>query len=152
MDKYQIVTKLPLFLEKVIKVKTIYSTGAFGEPYRIEVSDDLLFEVRQAQSILNKLPWDGEMFLPVPIYPLGVDKQFNADIVVRKNSVSICIEGPEGRESLLDLFDNLLTIPDIYVSKGFKYDLTEHMFNLTPHDIDMITTWKGLKRKKSENY
>ena len=128
-------------------MKTIYSTGAFGEPYRIEVSDELLHEVRSAQSILRKLPWNGEMFLPVPITPLSVDKKLNAEVVVGKRVVSICVEGPEGRESLLD--DNLLDIPDIYVSKGF--DLIEHMFSLTAHDIDMIATWKTLKRKILEN-
>ncbi|MBU2060060.1 MAG: hypothetical protein KKB38_20310, partial [Gammaproteobacteria bacterium] len=78
-------------------MKTIYSTGAFGEPYRVEVNDDLLHEVRSAQSVLNKLPWNGEMFLPVPIYPLSIDKQLNAEIVVEKSLVSICVEGPEGR-------------------------------------------------------
>ena len=120
-------------------MKTIYSTGAFGEPYRIEVSDELLHEVRSAQSILRKLPWNGEMFLPVPIHPLNVTntlRSSHAEIVVGKRLVSICVEGPEGRESLLD--DNLLDIPDIYVSKGF--DLIEHMFSLTAHDIDMIAT------------
>ena len=132
-------------------MKTIYSTGAFGEPYRIEVDDALLEEVISAQRQLRMLPWNGEMFLPVPIYPLSIDKQLNAEIVVEKSLVSICVEGPEGRESLLDLSDNLLEIPDIYVSKGFEYDLIEHMFSLTPHDIDMITTWKALKRKKLEN-
>ena len=132
-------------------MKTIYSTGAFGEPYRIEVDDALLREVMSAQDTLRKLPWNGEMFLPVPICPLSVDKKLNAEIAVGKRLVSICIEGPEGRESLLDLSDNLLTIPDIYVSKGFEYDLTEHMFSLTPRDIDMIATWKALKRKKLEN-
>ena len=132
-------------------MKTIYSTGAFGEPYRIEVSDELLHEVRSAQSILRKLPWNGEMFLPVPIYPLSIDKKLNAEIVVGKKVVSICVEGPEGRESFLDGSDNLLDIPDIYVSKVFEYDLVEHMFSLTAHDIDMIATWKVLKRKILEN-
>jgi len=132
-------------------MKTIYSTGAFGEPYRIEVSDELLHEVRSAQSILRKLPWNGEMFLPVTIVPLSVDKKLNAEIVVGKRLVSICVEGPSGRESFLDGSDNLLDIPDIYVSKGFEYDLIEHMFSLTAHDIDMIATWKTLKRKILEN-
>ena len=132
-------------------MKTIYSTGAFGEPYRIEVDDALLEEVISAQRQLRMLPWNGEMFLPVPIYPLSIDKQLNAEIVVGKSLVSICVEGPEGRESFLDGTDNLLDIPDIYVSKGFEYDLIEHMFSLTPHDIDMIATWKALKRKKLEN-
>ena len=111
----------------------------------------MLHEVRSAQSILRKLPWNGEMFLPVTISPLILDKQLNAEIVVGKKLVSICIEGPEGRESLLDLSDNLLTIPDIYVSSEFEYDLSENMFSLTPRDIDMIATWKLLKHKNLEN-
>jgi len=132
-------------------MKTIYSTGAFGEPYRVEVSDVLLEEVRSAQRQLRMLPWNGEMFLPVPIVPLGVDKKLNAEIVVGKSLVSICIEGPEGRKSLLDYPDNLLTISDVYVSRGFEYDLNDHVFSLTSHDIDMIDAWKVLKRKKLEN-
>jgi len=128
-------------------MKTIYSTGAFGEPYRIEVSDSLLNAVMSAQNALRNLPWDGEMFLPIPIIPLTVDKQLNAEIVVGKNLVSIFIEGPEGRESMLNLSDDLLTIPDVYVSRGFEFDLSEHMFSLTPRDIDMIATWKSLKLK-----
>jgi len=133
-------------------MKTIYSEGAFGEPYRIEVSDDLLHEVRSAQRMLRMLPWNGEMFLPVPITPLSVDKKLNAEIVVGKRLVSICIEGPEGRESLLDGLDNLLEIPDIYLSRAFEFDLNEHMFSLIPRDIDVIATWKELKRKKLENF
>ena len=132
-------------------MKTIYSTGAFGEPYRIEVSDKLLDEVRSAQRQLRMLPWNGEMFLPVPIVPINVDKKLNAEIVVGKRLVSICIEGPEGRETMLDGLDDLLAIPDIYVSRGFESDLVENMFTLTPRDIDMVATWKALKRKKLEN-
>lgn len=132
-------------------MKTIYSTGAFGEPYRIEVSDDLLFEVRQAQSMLHKLPWNGEMFLPVPIVPLNVDKKLNAEIIVGKRLVSIYIEGPEGRETMLDDLDDLLTISDIYVSRGFDSDLIENVFSLTPRDIDMIATWRTIKRKNRKN-
>ena len=131
-------------------MKTIYSTGAFGEPYRIEVDDDLLHEVRSAQSILRKLPWNGEMFLPVPIISLNVDRKFCAEIVVGKKSVSICIEGPDGRETMLDDKD-LLTIPDIYVSRDFSYNLVENMFSLTPRDIDMIATWKKKYREKLED-
>jgi len=132
-------------------MKTIYSTGAFGEPYRIEVSDELLHEARSAQSILRKLPWNGEMFLPCPAIPLNVDKKLNAEIVVGKKLVSVCIEGPEGRESLLDGLDDLLDIPDIYLSKSFEFDLNDHMFSLLPRDIDVIATWKTLKRKKLED-
>ena len=132
-------------------MKTIYSEGAFGEPYRIEISDDLLHEVRSAQRMLRMLPWNGEMFLPCPAIPLNVDKKLNAEIVVGKRLVSICIEGPEGRESLLDGLDNLLTIEDIYLSKSFEFDLNDHMFSLTPRDIDVIATWKELKRKKLED-
>jgi len=133
------------------KLKTIYSTGAFGEPYRIEVSDALLMEVITAQRQLKMLPWNGEMFLPVPIIPLSIDKELNAEIVVGKTSVSICIEGPVGREIMLDGIDDLLTVPDIYVSKDFELTLSEHMFSLTPRDVDMIATWKGLKQKKLED-
>jgi len=133
------------------KLKTIYSTGAFGEPYRVEVSDDLLHEVRSAQRMLRMLPWNGEMFLPVPIVPLSVDKKLNAEIVVGKRLVSVCIEGPEGRETMLDNLDDLLTIEDIYVSRGFESDLVENMFSLTPRDIDVIATWRTLKRKKFED-
>ena len=132
-------------------MKTIYSTGAFGEPYRVEVSDALLEEVVSAQNTLRKLPWNGEMFLPVPIVPLNVDKRLNAEIVVGKTLVSICIEGPEGRESLLDGLDDLLEIPDIYVSRGFDSDLIENMFSLTPRDIDVIATWRTLRRKNRKD-
>jgi hypothetical protein len=133
-------------------VKTIYVEGAFGEPYRIEVSDALLEEVVNAQRTLKMLPWNGEMFLPVPTYPLGRDKQLSAEIVVGKRLVSICIDGPEGRETMLDYPDDLLTIDDIYLSKEFENDLVDNMFTLSPRDIDFIETWKERKLKNLENF
>ena len=133
-------------------MKTIYVEGAFGEPYRIEVSDALLEEVVNAQRTLKMLPWNGEMFLPVPTYPLGRDKQLSAEIVVGKRLVSICIDGPEGRETMLDYPDDLLTIDDIYLSKEFENDLVDNMFTLSPRDIDFIETWKERKLKKLENF
>lgn len=141
-------------------MKTIYSTGAFGEPYRIEVSDILLNEVRLAQRQLRMLPWNGEMFLPVEVVPLNIKKlshvslfkvsQYKAEIVVGKSLVSICIEGPEGRESLLNSSDDLLTVPDVYVSTDFENSLSENVFSLTQHDIDLIDTWKAVEREKLE--
>ncbi len=133
-------------------MKTIYVEGAFGEPYRIEVSDALLEEVVNAQRTLKMLPWNGEMFLPVPTYPLGRDKQLSAEIVVGKRLVSICIDGPEGRETMLDYPDDLLTIDDIYLSKEFENDLVDNMFTLSPRDIDFIETWKERKLKNLENF
>ena len=133
-------------------MKIIYVEGAFGEPYRIEVSDTLLEEVVKAQRALKTLPWNGEMFLPVPTYPLGRDKQLSAEIVVGKRSVSICIDGPEGRETMLDYPDNLLTIDDIYLSKSFENDLVENMFTLSSRDIDFIEVWKERKLKRLENF
>lgn len=131
-------------------MKTIYSTGPFGEPYRVEVSDVLLREVRLAQRQLRMLPWNGEMFLPVPIVPLTHDKQLRAEVVVGKSLVSVCIEGPEGRESMLDSYDDLLNIPDVYVSRYFDFSLSESAFSLTQRDIDLIETWKAFKRKNLE--
>jgi hypothetical protein len=133
-------------------MKVIFTEGAFGEPYRIEVSDALLEEVVNAQRTLKMLPWNGEMFLPVPTYPLGRDKQLSAEIVVGKRLVSICIDGPEGRETMLDYPDDLLTIDDIYLSKEFENDLVDNMFTLSPRDIDFIETWKERKLKKLENF
>jgi hypothetical protein len=132
-------------------MKVIYVEGAFGEPYRIEVSDALLEEVVKAQRALRMLPWNGEMFLPVPTYPLGRDKQLSAEIVVGKRSVSICIDGPEGRETMLNYPDDLLTIEDTYLSKEFENDLVENMFTLSLRDIDLIETWKEIKLKKLED-
>lgn len=132
-------------------MKTLFVEGAFGEPYRIEVSDDLLTDVRQAQQVLRRLPWNGEMFLPVPVSPLGDDKQLHAEIVVGKRGVSVCIDGPEGREALLNYGDDLLTISDVYLSKEFESDLTDHMFTLTLHDMDLIAIWGEEKNKKFEN-
>jgi len=131
-------------------MKTIYSTGAFGEPYRIEVSNDLLNEVIFAQEQLNTMRWECEVYLPVPIVPLNVDKHLNAEIVVRKNSVYICMEGPDGKELMLDDKD-LLDIPDVYVSRDFEFSLSDHVFSLTSRDIDMIATWKALKQRKFED-
>lgn len=144
-------------VDGVVRMKTIYSTGAFGEPYRVEVSDDLLIEIRMAQHALCKLPWNGEMFLPVPATLLNTEKftkaylGYDVEIVVGKVLVSICVSGPEGRETLLDLDDDLLEIPDVYVSREFEIDLSEHIFSLSLCDIDLIATWKALKEKNKEN-
>lgn len=133
-------------------MKIIYAEGAFGEPYRVEVSDELLNEVRTAQRTLKRLPWNGEMYLPVPSYAMNkladTYTKHTVEIVVRKTLVSICSEGPEGRETMLDYPDDLLSVPDIYLSKSFESDLLEHMFSLTPHDIDLIASWKQHKADK----
>lgn len=134
-------------------MKTIYTIGAFGEPYRIELSDKIIKETRFAQRVLRRLPWDGELFIPIDSVLLDnslIDRG-SVEIIVGKNIVSICTEGPEGRETLLDS-DDLLTIPDIYVSKYFEFKLKEFMLSLSLHDIDLITIWEQKKQSNLVNF
>jgi len=134
-------------------MKTLFVCGVFGEPYKLTIDDKLLNEVTIAQRTLKRLPWSGEMFLPIPIEPLQKNYQFKAEIVIRKNCIGIYIDGPESKEPVLDVGTDVLALPDIYVSNEFDMLLFDFIFSLKPDDIDLINVWreKSTKQKKFVN-
>ena len=122
-------------------MKTIFGCGAFGEPYRVDINDDTLYEAHVAQQYLRKLPWDGEFRIPAFSKRLGGQWcSEEIEIVVEKNCSWLSVDGPQGRENLLemDLFDT----DNIYLSKSFESSLPEFILSLTPRDMDLIETWK----------
>lgn len=130
-------------------MKTIYTEGSFGEPYRIIITDALLAETRKAQRALKHLPWNGEMFLPVDALHLDAEdgRVSHAEVCVSKQRVDLIVDGPDGRETMLTPSDNLLTISDVYLSIEFYFDLEKFIFILSEDDIRLIDGWKQLRDK-----
>lgn len=137
-------------------MKTLYVCGAFGEPYRVSLSDALLDETRKAQRVAKRLPWNCEMFIPVDAIRLGVsgdtERVQHAEICIGKDHSSLVVDGPDGRETMLSPDDDLLTIPDIYLSIDFYFDINNHIFSLSQGDIDLIEKWKLLHAQKLEKF
>ena len=138
-------------------MKTLYVCGAFGEPYRITISDSLLKEAHEAQRALKRLPWRGEMFLSVDAVRLGVsddtERVRHAEICIGKDHASLVVDGPEGRKSLLTpASEDLFTISDIYLSVDFYFDISNQIFSLSQGDMDLIEKWKLVHAKKFEKY
>ena len=125
-------------------MKTIFGTGAFGEPYRVDINDDTLYEAHVAQQFLRKLPWDGEFRIPAFSKRLGHDWSWDdVEIIVCKNFVWLSVDGPESRENIIDI--DLFKTDNIYLSNSFEYSLPEFMFSLTPRDMDLIEIFKRRK-------
>jgi hypothetical protein len=125
--------------------------GAFGEPYKIILDDKLLKEVVKAQRMLKRLPWDGEMFLSVEPIPLANNHQFSCEAVVRKNNITLHIEGPEGWEPLIELGVDLFSLPDIYASKAFILGLSEFVWCLSIDDLQLVEKIKENLTKIDQN-
>jgi len=131
-------------------MKTIFGCGAFGEPYRVDINDDTLYEARVAQQYLNKLPWDGEFRIPAFSKRLGgVWSWDSIEIVVGKNFSMLCVDGPEGRENILDV--DLFSTDTVHLSKSFEFEIPEFLFTLTPRDMDLIELWKARNPNILEN-
>lgn len=131
-------------------MKHIFGTGAYGEPYHVEIDDDTLHDARSAQRVVSMLPWSGEMFIPCLAKRLGGVMGYDlVEIVVSKRTAWLSVEGPESRENLIDSCD-LFNLPDIYLTKSFENDLAENMFELDSHEIDLITVWKAIQTEKLE--
>jgi hypothetical protein len=132
-------------------MKHIFGTGAYGEPYHVELDDDTLYDARCAQHVLRTLPWEGEMFIPCSAKRLGGGMVLDlVEIVVTKRVAWLSVEGPESRENLIDSHD-LFNLPDIYLTKSFENDLIDNMLELDSHEIDLIASWKERLTNKLEN-
>jgi len=137
-------------------MKTLYVCGAFGEPYRIVISDALLEQTRKAQRVAMRLPWNCEMFIPVDAVRLGVsgdtERVQHAEICIGKDHASLVVDGPEGRETMLSPDDDFFTLPDVYLSIDFYFSLNDHIFSLCQGDIDVVEKWKILRTQNFEKF
>jgi hypothetical protein len=88
------------------------------------------------------------MFLPVDVTNIKTGVVEHAEICIGKDQVDVVVEGPDGRESLLTPNDDLLTIPDVYLSIDFECNLESHVFSLNSIDVDLIASWQTSKAKK----
>ena len=123
-------------------MKTVFGLGAFGEPYRVDINDDAMYEAHCAQLFLKKLPWDGEFRIPAFSKRLGGGWSWDSiEIVVGKNFSMLCVDGPECRENILDV--DLFSTDNVHLSKSFESDIPEFLFSLTPRDMDLIELWKA---------
>jgi hypothetical protein len=133
----------------------ILGVGAFGEPYKVEIDDDTLFDIVQARKVLRKLPWNGQMFIPLKAKALGSGGQRyleeSVEAVVTKTIVWVKVDGPEGWENILDPNEDLLSLKDdVHISKSFEDELNEMVFNLSQDEIDLVERWKAHRTKNSK--
>lgn len=133
-------------------MKTLFVENSFLEPLKIEISDDELWDSRQAQRLLKQLPWKGNFYIPCKSTPIGNNPYAcGVDILVGNDSVIVVTYGMDGFDFLLDPGDDLFTIPDVYLNKSFEYKLSEHVFSLNASEVDLVNVWLCDKRKNDEN-
>lgn len=125
-------------------MKIIFACGAFGEPYRIELTDYILSQIEESQRTLKMLPWNGRMLISITGVELNTKKKAMFEIAIDKVGVGLVFDDDP-------IVDGLLTIPDIYVSPEFEMYLPDNVFSLSERDVELIETWKRVHVKIEEN-
>jgi len=125
-------------------MKTIFACGAFGEPYKIELTDHVLSQIEESQRTLKTLPWNGRMLINVIGVELNTKKKAVFEIDISKWGVGLVLDDDP-------IVDGLLNLPDIYVSPEFDMYLPDNVFSLSEHDIELIEAWKNTHVKNEEN-
>ena len=121
-------------------MKTFFVCDAFGEPYRVKLTDYVLSQIEESQRTLKMLPWNGRMLISIPGTELNTKKTSIFEIDISKTKISLILD-----DSLI--MDDLLDLPNIYVSPEFEMHLPDNVFSLSEHDIDLIESWKELRDK-----
>jgi len=125
-------------------MKIIFACGAFGEPYRIELTDYVLSQMEESQRTLKMLPWNGRMLISITGVELNTKKKATFEIDISKWGVSLALDDDP-------IVDGLLNLPDIYVSSEFEMYLLDNVFSLSERDVELIETWKNIHVKNEEN-
>jgi len=117
-------------------MKTIFSCDLLNVPYKITISDDVLLEISDARMLAKNLPWSCNLYIPTMMMNIKTKHNEDGFICVGEYGSTILINN----DSILE--KDILSIPDVYLTNTFKFNLIDIIFSLDEVDIELIARLK----------
>ena len=115
--------------------------------YKLVIDDNTIDSVIDAMHWIDRCPYEGVLFIYAPIYHLNNKTWETCKIIVDKSFVTVSVESFLENELLLDPDEDLLSLPDIYLTKRFLILLEDAKKHLTRDDISLIESWEYFQEK-----
>lgn len=128
-------------------MKTIYSAGIIdGNIYKTTISDDMLNHVEEQRESVKGL--DETVWIHYTSLCLNTEVAVPGYIIA--GSRTTLVVSTVDRQLLLDFEEDLLSLPDIHVTKNFLNMLPEYVWCLQVDDIKLITNWLDCRDEEEE--
>lgn len=106
--------------------------------YRIVIDNDTLCCVYEAKSWLNSCPYNGQLEISTPIYNITHQRNEECFIIIRKTHTDVALDF---ETSLLEYGDDLLKLPDLYLTRSFRVMSENAKKYLSKDDIELVEAW-----------
>lgn len=109
--------------------------------YTLDLSDETLSEVTLAQAWLQGCQFDGELWIHTTAKHLNTKNYVDCRLVIRTDRVGALVKNFFREEDLLEYQDNLLALPDIYLTRRFRIMEQDAEKYLSTSNTQLIATW-----------
>ncbi len=124
-------------------MKRLYITDGLT-PYKVILTDEILHDVKCAMTWLQTAPWYGNLWILVDaVNPHDKGDAITCKLFIGKDGVTLT----HNDELMIDEDDDILELPDHYVSKQFDIKLPDFMSTLELDDVVSVSIWRSWKEK-----
>lgn len=115
--------------------------------YKLVIDEDIIDSVIDAMRWIDRCPYEGVLFLYAPIFHMNDKTWETCKIIIDQSFVTVSVESYLEDELLLDPDEDLLSLPDIYLTKRFRVLLENVKKYLTEDDVSLIESWEYFHEK-----
>jgi hypothetical protein len=127
-------------------MKVIYAALDPNNFFRFELNDTI--EISAARKWLRDCPYKGILWIDAFAYHFNLNSYMPCKIEVGKDSINVVVTTWDD-EYLLD--DDLIDLPDVYLTKKFRIWQEDAEKYLSEHDKELVSTWEKFQKKFLEN-
>ena len=120
-----------------LSVKIIFASLELGDYYRLEIDNEVQDVVFDAKEWVVKCPYDGDLLLYHIVYSYKRCAQIPCIIHVCKDFTWVEVY----EENLLELGDDLLDLPAIYLTRRFRLFADDAIKYLVAGDRQLVSIW-----------
>lgn len=132
-------------------MKTIFAATDPNNFYRVVIDDQILKQIEEAKKWLDNCPFNGEIRIPIKVFCLNTESLVNCDVAMFKDTINILIRLWGLEDHLLEWDDDLLKLPDVYLTRRFRLMIEDAKKYLSQDDVGLVDTWNKYHAKILEN-
>lgn len=115
--------------------------------YKLVIDDNTVDSVIDAMRWMDRCPYEGVLFIYAPIFRMNDKTWETCKIIVDQSFVTVSVESYLEDELLLAPDEDLLSLPDVYLTKRFRVLLEDAKKHLTEDDVNLIESWEYFHEK-----